>query len=282
MVRLSLVDQIKRQVWLRAGVVCDANGYVSRVADNLLSGIRMDHFETDLRNGGGHELDRKVLALHSSSALAINTFAPFKDAPGMLTLLGKTGFRKPMFEKQLPTGLRGTQPNLDVYLQSDEEVVAIESKFLEYFTPKVAHYSNSYRRARFPMVEDCWWQVLEDSKVAGPRHLDVAQLVKHYLGLLHCFHGTQKQTLKKVMLLYLYWEPKNASALQPCLAHRREIDDLRIRVASSSVHFISLSYRDLWRSWMSLPRLTQHASNLIGRYLITVDMPSQLTGPEQS
>ena len=59
----------------------------------------------------------------------------------------------------------------------------ISCDFLEYFTPKATSFSNSYSRDRLKFAEDSWWKVLEDSQTAGPRHLDVAQLVKHYLGL---------------------------------------------------------------------------------------------------
>jgi len=43
---------------------------------------------------------------------------------------------------------------------------------------------------------------------ASHQHLDVAQLIKHYLGIRKRYgHKDTK------VLLYLYWEPENASAL---------------------------------------------------------------------
>src|SRR5439155_17711421 len=120
---------------------------------------------------------------HSSCALAINSFAPFKNRPGDLVLFGESGFGPPTFEQELSTGLPGTPPTLDVFVRRGSEAVAIESKFLEYFTPTVAEFAASYTRAALPWAEECWWRVLEDSRSAGKRHLDVAQLVKHYFGI---------------------------------------------------------------------------------------------------
>ena len=91
---------------------------------------------TRLATRGGNELKMKFCAVHSSCALAVNTFAPFKDRPGDLVLLGQSGFEPPTFEKELPSGLRGTPPTLDVFLCRGSEVIAIESKFTEYFNPQ--------------------------------------------------------------------------------------------------------------------------------------------------
>lgn len=271
----SLASLVKSQLRRVSGIPSDAYGYVSQRTDNLLPGVRLDHFEADLKNGGGHELNKKFLALHSSSALAINTFAPFKDNPGSLTLLGKHGFRPPLFEKQLPTGLRGTPPNLDVYLRNEHEVVAIESKFLEYFTPKVAHFSESYSRGSLTLAEDCWWRVLEDSKKAGSSHLDVAQLVKHYLGLITLINHSDREGWNppKVTLVYLFWEPANGHDIEDCQSHRRDIEQLKSKVSGSKIKLRSLSYPDLWRSWESVPGIATHVKNLKARYSLTLKLP---------
>ena len=266
----SLPDLVKAQLRQAVGIPIDANGYVSRVVDNLLPGVRLDHFESDLKRGGGHELNKKFLALHSSAALAINTFAPFKDFPRSLSILGKQGFRPPVFEKQLPTGLSGTAPNIDVYLQSDDEVIAIESKFLEHWTPKRAKYSGSYCKDSLPLAEDCWWQVLEESKAGGLKHLDVAQLVKHYLGLIQLVEQVEGRKHKEVTLLYLYWEPANACDIQDCLGHRRNIGELASKVSGSKIKFRSLSYPELWREWEGMPGIAAHVANLKGRYSMTL------------
>ena len=44
----------------------------------------------------------KFCAVHSSCALAVNCFAPFKVDPSRLRLLGKQGASNVEFEKKLP------------------------------------------------------------------------------------------------------------------------------------------------------------------------------------
>jgi hypothetical protein len=61
--------------------VLDEKGYVREASQNLIEGVRLDDCEADLNQGGGNEMKGKFRAAHSSSALAVNTFAPFKANP---------------------------------------------------------------------------------------------------------------------------------------------------------------------------------------------------------
>lgn len=80
----------------------------------------------------------KFCAAYSSAALVVNTFAPLKHAPSELRIAGLDGFSRPLiFEGKCPNGLKednGRQsvpPNLDVLLEEEDRILAIESKFLE-------------------------------------------------------------------------------------------------------------------------------------------------------
>ena len=111
----------------------DDAGYVATIEHNLLPAVRLDQFEDDLRAGDGNELETKFRAAHSSSALCVNAFAPFKDRPGDLVLAGIGGFHELGFERKCPTGLRGRRsPNLDFLAEGSGHVVAVESKCTEY------------------------------------------------------------------------------------------------------------------------------------------------------
>lgn len=57
----------------------DGNGYTPSLNDNLVPGVRLDQFQEDLLQGHGNELDTKFRAIHSSSALAVNSFARLKQ-----------------------------------------------------------------------------------------------------------------------------------------------------------------------------------------------------------
>jgi hypothetical protein len=95
------------------------------------------------------------------------------------------------------------------------------------------------------------------------RHLDAAQLVKHYLGL-----KTQYPD-RAVTLAYLYWLPTNARELAPCAIHTAELEEFEAQVADPMLTFVAMSYSDLWDAWSSSrqPRwLRQHAGTLRRRY----------------
>ena len=85
----------------------------------------------------------------------------------------------------------------------------------------------------------------------GKRHLDVAQLVKHYFGLSRLLLQEKKVTFG--ILLYLFWEPENALDLDICRRHRAELQELSGRVANSAVAFRWMSYLEVWREWEKVP-----------------------------
>jgi len=235
--------------------------------ENLVTGVRLEHFEADLRRGAGDELRMKFCALHSSAALAVNAFARFKARPEDLVLLGNGGFKRLEFEKPLPAGLKGTPPNLDVWLESEQEVIAIESKLLEYFEPKKAKFKDKYHRTALPWAESCWWEVFEEAVSAGKRYLDVAQLVKHYFGISNYI---REKSTGSATLLYLFWEPLNWADIAACCQHRAEIEELAKRVADSRVRFQWMTYPRLWDAWSAVPLLAPHADNLKARYGVSI------------
>ncbi|MGH6618390.1 MAG: PGN_0703 family putative restriction endonuclease, partial [Alphaproteobacteria bacterium] len=83
----------------------DEKGYVSEACQNLIEGVRLVDFEADLRQGDGNELEGKFRAAHSSSALAVNTFARFKSDRAALRLPAGDGFTCLRFERKCPHGL---------------------------------------------------------------------------------------------------------------------------------------------------------------------------------
>jgi hypothetical protein len=76
-------------------------------------------------------------------------------------LIGIHGFRSIKFEQKLPTGLGGTPPNIEFIAENETDVIAIESKFLEYFGPKKPRFKSSYTKKAFPRAEDRWLDLIE-------------------------------------------------------------------------------------------------------------------------
>lgn len=266
----ELQQFIRKVLWGKfqeiAGRNISEHGYVASVEDNLLPGISLDMFQKDLERGSGNELEGKFKAVHSSSALAVNTFSPFIKTPADLALANINGFSRVIFERQCPTGLGGTPPNLDVLAESDTDVVAVESKFLEYISLKQPHFAKSYTKANLPQAEDCWIDLIRILQDSEKEHLDAAQLVKHYLGLKNQpeFRG------KRITLLYLYWEPTNWQKYDVFVRHKEEIDYFANRVKNSSVLFKSQSYADLWDGWLAERVTVEHVRKLQQRYCVYI------------
>ncbi len=244
----------------------DASGYAPSPELNLLPGVRLDDLQADLSQGSGNELEGKFRAAHSSSALAANTFGPWRHHPHALRLLDHSGFTSFQFERQCPTGLGGIPPNLDFLVEGPDLVIGAESKFLEILTPKLPHFSPSYRRENLPQMEESWARLL-DSLPSGPKqYLDAAQLVRHYLGLRNQpeFKG------KQVILLYIFWEPENWRDFPEYRQHRAELAAFQEAVRDSEISFAWMSYPDLWRQWDALGFAPDHLRELRRRYLLAI------------
>jgi len=253
-------------------IALDLNGYAADFHGTLLPWVSPEDFEGDLSSGDGNELETKFRAAHSSSGLAVNCFAPFRQRIADLTMPGHSGFDTLQFERKCPTGIRGGRaPNLDVVLSGPNSVLAIESKLTEYLSAHRANFSPAYeaqiRDARRDQGYFREMLRLQDR----PDHytwLDAAQLIKHAFGLARSFPD------RPVTLLYLFWEPANPNAGPEFAAHRDEIDEFRARVAGSSPAFEAMSYSELWQCWRdSAPTpgwLDEHLENLQGRYLVSI------------
>jgi hypothetical protein len=258
------------------GRTVDAAGYVRSPDEALVDGLSPDArsaIVTDLTGKGGSELlprggsPPKFHAAHSSACLAANTFGPFLG-PGAKVSIGNTeieGFAS--LEHECPSGLRGTPPTLDLLVENDDEVVAVESKCTEMLHRHVARFSDAYG-AEAEKMGPGWrseYEVLRDDPERY-RFLDAAQLIKHQLGLLHTFPG------RRLTLIYLYWTPANADELAPCRQHEEEARAFAQRVdGDDRVRFLPMTYRTLWEQWVSRGgALADHANELMGRYLIEV------------
>jgi len=246
-----------------AARVADLNGrdvfrdeypnYVRVPENNIAPGVELSDLRADFAGADGGELvssggrPEKLCAVHSSAALAVNTFAPYRTAPGTLSLLGRSGFTLVRFEKKLRTGLGGTPPNLDLYAVGDEAILAVEGKFTEMLSPKTANFSESYAQVVDELADDRWAEMYH-SLCAEPkryRHLDAAQLVKHYLGIRH---GLADEPVPK-LLVYLFWEPVNWNTIPEFARHRSEALSFSMAVAGGEVEFTAMSYLELWELW---------------------------------
>jgi len=256
-----------------------SGGRVPHFMDNVLPGVRQEDFETELKQGDGHELEDHFLAVHSSSALCVNAFAPFKTCPQLLALAGETGIPPFIFERKCPVGLNGRSnhhpPNLDLLAEDPSRIIAVESKCTEYLKPPKADFAAAYKQdIRDARREGPWFREMLEC-MEGPRtfrHLNVAQLIKHAFGIANIdrLEGFGPRAAK---LVYLYWEPTNATDIDECLAHRSEVDKFSRRIAGGFPGFVAMTYRELWDRWDKLTEpdwLRAHVSNLRARYEVSI------------
>ena len=248
----------------------DSKGYVKCFRDNLVPSVCTEDFEEELGKGDGNELGSKFRATHSSSALVVNSFGPFKRWIADLKILDTESFHSLHFERKCPTGLRGNAPNLDVFLEGKSEIIGIESKLTEYLTSKSAKFSPAYEHIDDDRCKTAWFTEMLRLMKEPESYvwLDAAQLIKHAFGL------TNPQTFcgKSATLLYLYWEPLNTARYSEFSEHRREIEKFAKRVCGSSPSFRAMSYHELWSSWgQTAPDwLMKHLDNLKSRYGVCI------------
>lgn len=264
---VALRSALARQ---RPDGLIDDNGYAADFRANLLPMVLPEDFEADLSAGDGNELQTKFRAAHSSSALAVNCFAPFRRRIGDLAMPGGATFDQLQFERKCPTGLRGGRsPNLDVLLSGPTAVVGIESKLTEYvvrhraaFSPAYAEQIRDGRRDHGYFREMIRLMSAPDSYI----WLDAAQLIKHAFGMARTFRD------RSTTLLYLFWEPQNPDACPEFAAHRAEIAAFAERVAGAGPSFVAMSYPELWETWAQTGPvwLTSHLAELRARYLVAI------------
>lgn len=240
---------------------------MSDFTQNLLPGVVSTDFEADLRQGSGRELEGKFRAAHSSSALAVNSFGPFRRHCTDLTLGDQDGLSIVGFERKCPVGLRrGTPPNLDLVLEGRNQIIAIESKCTEYLSSHAADFASAYSEQIVDGRRQSGWFAEMQRVSRAPtdyRWLDAAQLIKHAFGLANTYPD------QPVQLLYLFWEPPNADDFPVFGQHRSEIAGFADRVAGSFPSFAVMSYPELWKGWAQVGApdwLEHHVAQLQARY----------------
>jgi hypothetical protein len=267
-------------------VVLDDRGYMSDSRENLLAGVNFDAVQSDILQGDGSELrgiggrPPKFNAVHSSTALAVNTFGLFKSdppvhSPATLCLpwsLKGDSFTTLHFERKCQHGVgNGKWPNLDVLLDGKGGTIGIESKCLEHIGKHFADFRPAYDAdLTGPRRKTPWFREMK-RLVGNPTsycRLNAAQLVKHALGLEFSFRN-------RSTLAYIFWEPSNAIEHPLFCEHRAELRRFADAVAGGNPAFVCSSYPELWSWWKAsadAPEwLRTHVSRLDERYGCRVD-----------
>lgn len=257
-------ERIVRQIGSVAGRKTVAN-----IVDNLIEGVTLDLFEEDFKKGSGNELEAKFRAIYSSSALAANNFSIIKKKPFSFHFLNKSGFEFSSFERQFPTGLGGFPPNIDFVLENSKDIVAFESKYLEHLTKKPVSFALSYNKNRLPFLSEFWFKLIENYRGKILR-LDVAQLIKHSIGLIR-YNKSLKEKSKKITLVYIYWTPKNMESYDLFQSHSDELIEFEnVMNEQNDINFIKMTYQEFWKMYENDKQLNEHYSKVKSRYDIVI------------
>lgn len=251
----------------------DHPSYAKTIEGNLIDGVSRDDFSDDLVDSGAGALraiggtPEEMCAAHSSLALAVNTFAPFRRDPSRLAMPGMGRFACARFSKKLRTGMGEEAHPLAFYAIGPEDVAAVEVVFGETLRPKRASFSESMTGPVEELAEGPWLSMYS-SLVRSPgrfRLLDAATLVRQYLGLKRSLRDEPAEKT----LLYLFWEPRNWRRIEEYSQHRFETVSFSIGVAGGDIRFEAMSFDELWSCWErepTWPGAASHTASLRARY----------------
>jgi hypothetical protein len=251
--RISAKKELERRQrrWAEtAGVAHDARGFVRDLDANLRKPLSAETHAAYLR---GSELmprrtkPARIAALHSSGALVANVFDYWcgRDTAPLAAALGCGREHAAVsFEEPIPTGVEGEPPLVDVMLRwSSGRCVAFESKFCEWLTRRPRNKA-AFKPKYFPAERALWLehglpdcQRLAEQLHTGARrfkHLHVAQLLKHALGLARAGGAS-------VEVRYLYYDwtgPQGA-------VHREEVECFAALVGRE-IGFAASTYQQLY------------------------------------
>lgn len=260
------------------GLSPDSKGYLEEEQNNLVANF--DYWAdiyNELYRGQGSELKPnkngvvKFRAVHSSAALCVNTFAPFKQNKDNFTFLDYSGFTEATFEKKLPTGI--STPNLDFYLENERAIIGIESKFTEVLSKKAPNHDQNLEkyqnRKELAYLQDTFKDIIQqyiDCKES--LYLDVAQLIKHSIGLIN--KAKKPESINKTpILVYLYWQPNNWHEYDKYKTHAVEIATFKESI-EKIISFIPMSYFEFWELSKNDQNFASHIELVKKRYSISL------------
>lgn len=287
--------KLKQKSWaerkgfiLLPGTIANEDGdkiYFDDYNKNLYAKLSEDNKNAYNKGLGGEIRDTTtrrapMKATFSSSAIVVNLFqywqnqeinrTPLLIALGLINDNDKVGNVKINFEEKLQIkyedgkiikNVKFGTPNLDVMIEFDDKVIAIESKFTEPYTNtkkrnKNSHIQDSYTKkslwkeiphieklanaihAQNYQIENC--EIKESIEVLRKtKRLDAAQLIKHILGLRT---DDDKEILKnkEIILLYLWYDVPNSEEAKE---HQEEIEAFASIAKADGIDFHHITYQ---------------------------------------
>lgn len=258
----------KQQSWAKCkgntligGTIPDKGNknYLSNLTDNLFEQLSKESSDC-FNSGDGNETKdsktrlAKMKALHSSSAIVVNLFQywqkkdvyPIAYACGLCsksTSSVKTE-NKIKFEEQFEISRDKSKfpfsPNIDIIIEDFQPTVyAIESKFSEPYNSgkqkeiKQKYIDNTSFWNELPNLYELAKEICPENNKF--KYLDVAQLIKHILGLKN------KHNKSGFHLLYLWYDVIGTDGVE----HRKEIEQFAEIAKKDKIKFSHTTYQEV-------------------------------------
>jgi Restriction Endonuclease associating with ARP len=260
--------------------------HTRRFTDNVLPTFpawQIEELYAQLKAGGGSELSankngkRRAHAPYSSAALAFNVFGRWLGDEQSLTVCGLDGFTDRLaIESKQKISYGGGTANLDVLLGRPGTKVGVECKLAEHADLHgPVTWDAVYQEPRMGQLLDAKWRRLMDASIEErwqPRRLGVEQLIKHVLALRSQYPDEETH------LVYVFWEPANASEHRWVREHREEVQKLQEYVDGSEIQLHHSTYWEVMDEWQGLPDppywLYEHLTAARARYNVEVPAAS--------
>ena len=195
--------------------------------------------------------------------MAVNNFVPFVKHVGKINFID-TIFCKAKFEEPFSTGLGGTPPNLDFYMENSNLVVGFESKFLEIITETKSEFKEKYFSIKYLNKDFINLMKEYNNK---KYYLHAAQLLKHSIGLIN----HQKKHGKDIILYYIYWTPLNWHEFDEYNKHENELKTFTKEINSTNqIRFVNIKYTEFWNIYENNILLNEHIKNIRKRYEFSI------------
>jgi hypothetical protein len=235
--------------------------------DNLFEPLSPEA-RSEYEAGDGGELEGRMNAVHSSSALVVNAFHYWRARRLYAEIaralrIPSTGLAGMRFEAKFPIHDQFLKsPNLDVVFDYDVpgvcKAVAVESKFNEPYGGwekkglKTVYLDHPEFWSDLPNLHEIARQVSPDD--TRYVHLDAPQLIKHTLGLKAAYGK------RGFRLVYLHYDVPGRQGVK----HAEEVDEFARCLERDGVQFQRLTHQDvIW----SLAKNERHRHRVFVDYL---------------
>ena len=196
------------------------NYYFTDYRENLLDKMSNEVCKA-FAKGSGNELQRKMAAVYSSSAMTFNIFGNGPVEVKKNTCGWSVGKYTLQYERQLPVLKRGGKANLDAQLIDGKEIIFFEMKMQEWLFYKPSRLVRAYlhdearyyNREMFSVVKKLIKEIMNksasDDKSYSCRykHFDAFQIIKHIIGIYNGVAGKKDEfaKAKKITLVVGDW-----------------------------------------------------------------------------